>query len=139
MENNKIEFCKKIFEVIKQDRMRWWGKHIDEFIDSLLMLTKEEFLEFKQDIPPDVKFHLMSQVLGSHGKYFISASNIEKQRMLTQVHIMVFLENFEFDYRETLLRIDSFGKKTMSSSIDRDTIWRNVEKYKTDNYDTYMK
>ena len=107
MKETPMEICERVLDEFDK-RLKYWGRYIDEFASSYVLLDGDERKNMSAQTSSKVKFWFMCQVLGEADRSF-AKSNVEKQRELaSRAFILMAFENFEFDYRESILLYENF-------------------------------
>lgn len=107
MKKNSVETCESILEELRVS-MKYWGRYIDDFVSSYTHLKVNHRLNLSNKSSSQLKFNLMSQVLEHAEREFLEAGREEQRKIANWCFVLIIFENFEFDYRETILRVNSF-------------------------------
>jgi hypothetical protein len=123
---NALDRCLEILETLGSS-MRYWGRYIDEFAECFCSLSNDERCILRELTPNEDKFALMNQLLGQVSRNYSKSSLEEKRKLLNLCFILIAFENFEFDYRENTLSLDTFFKNTNISKDLRSEEWDKVK------------
>lgn len=105
--NKSVETCESILAELRIS-MKYWGRYIDEFVSLYTRLNLNHRINLSNTSSSQLKFDLMSQVLEHARRTFLKADTEEQRKIVNWCFVSIIFENFEFDYRETILRVSSF-------------------------------
>lgn len=126
MMKNSVETCESILAELGVSA-RYWGRYIDEFVSLYAHLDLNHRINLSNKSSSELKFNLMSQVLGHAWRTLLKADREEQKKIVSWCFVSIIFENFEFDYRETILRVSSFlqsGESMEDILLDE---WSNVK------------
>jgi hypothetical protein len=86
---------------------RFWGKYIDEFLRVFSQMTHLERQALIEEIPAKTRYEFMCQYIGHFRRTYSSDPEFETSEMLRNAFFLLILDNFDFDYRETKLRVNA--------------------------------
>lgn len=107
MMKNSVETCESILAELRIS-MRYWDSYIDEFVSLYMQLDLNHRINLSNKSSSHLKFNLMSQVLEHARRSLLKADREEQRKIVSWCFVSIIFENFEFDYRETILRVSSF-------------------------------
>jgi hypothetical protein len=90
--------------------MQAWGSQIDTIYESYAQLLDEEKSKLRVEISSRIRFGLLHQYVGHFGREIKSSSDDVFLCMIRTAFVLVDLDNFEYDYRETTLRFEGLIK-----------------------------
>jgi hypothetical protein len=107
---NDYDRCREILLELQECRMKWWGKYIDKFVVAYITLDLHERQDLANLTSPQLRFSFMDQVANHISKEFRTSSKDEKAEMLHSFYVLLIFENFDLDYRDSLLRVQGLSK-----------------------------
>ena len=120
------------------DGARFWGKYIHELAESLSQLNIEEINKIMDVTDPDMRFSLMCQLFGHVRRNLSKMSELEIKVVLNQLYLLIILENCDYDYRESILRAQSFSDQTKEISEIKKEVWGKVSHLASDRVKKYI-
>lgn len=118
----KYEICRKYLEGLESN-IRIWGSVVDIILSNYKLLPPSKKAELAAETSKVVRFNLMSQYLEHFGRIFYDVTLEEKRALIENSIYLISLDNFEYDYRETILRVTRFLERAKSHELLFESVW----------------
>jgi len=116
------ERCFDVFCELEKDA-RNWGKFIDDFLYCYKQLSLEERAKLRNEIPSKNRYVFMSQYLGHVRRNYKGLAAAETEELLRNLILMISLDNYEWDYRETIMRAKPLFEGMPENTFILKKIW----------------
>ena len=103
---------------------RTWGQSIDAILMNFAELSDTDRSKLRASTEVKTRFDLMHQYFEHFGRTYSTASSTEFSKMIENALFLVALDNFEYDFRETILRLERFIDRAESRPKLFESEWR---------------
>lgn len=107
-----MKHYKKCFDALDSldGNMQAWGSVVNTISESYSQLLDTEKTKLRTEISSSIRFGLLHQYFGHLGREIKNSSDDAFLGMIRTAFVLVDLDNFEDDYRETTLRFEGLVK-----------------------------
>ena len=99
--------CSNIISLLRKN-MRPWGKYVKEFTKVYVRLNEKERECLSLIAGAELKYDFFCQVFEHAMRNFGGSTIDEKRIILNWYFVLLIFDDFDFDYRENILRLNSF-------------------------------
>ncbi|WP_163392976.1 hypothetical protein [Enterovibrio norvegicus] len=134
----KYEICLESFLTLKCENMRWWGRHINNFVESYCELERYEREALANEINLRDRFHLFSMVSSTIVREFAAFDLESKRKFIRYFYVTIIFEDFKTDWRENYLRMDGVSKATLGYVDLWEEEWEKISYLASENTLRYL-
>lgn len=112
---------KEFLEYLEYRKYTW--KDVDRFMDFYKGLNLRERKKFNSETPVDARYGLMDSFVSRFFREFPEAEDDKKGILIEDMFYYISLDDFDYDYRETIIRVQGFLEKVKGSKHELNKIW----------------